>query len=80
MDKFCLAMDNYFTLPHLISCLRKNRIGIVGANYDMRKGWLPPALWKTQARDCDFNDFRYFVDENGALVAQWMDNELVLIF
>eukprot|EP00957_Ditylum_brightwellii_P140556 10708908-Ditylum_brightwellii.AAC.1 len=62
MDKFCLAMDNYFTLPHIISYLRENGIGIVGTAR-MRKGLPPPALQKTQARDCNFNDFGYLVDE-----------------
>eukprot|EP00957_Ditylum_brightwellii_P087408 6653410-Ditylum_brightwellii.AAC.1 len=75
MDKFCLAMDNYFTLPHIISCLKENGIGIVGT-VRMRKGWPPHVLQKTQARDCDFNDFRDIVDKKGTLVAQLMDNGL----
>eukprot|EP00957_Ditylum_brightwellii_P206261 15347585-Ditylum_brightwellii.AAC.1 len=50
MDKLCLAVDNYFTLPHTISCLRENGMGIVGTAR-MRKGWPPPALHETQIRD-----------------------------
>eukprot|EP00957_Ditylum_brightwellii_P036448 2760332-Ditylum_brightwellii.AAC.1 len=45
MDKFCLAMDNYFTLPDVISSLRKKDIGVVGTAR-MRKGWPPAALQK----------------------------------
>eukprot|EP00957_Ditylum_brightwellii_P045962 3486569-Ditylum_brightwellii.AAC.1 len=30
IEKFCVAVDNYFTLPHVIKHLRKNGIGIVG--------------------------------------------------
>eukprot|EP00957_Ditylum_brightwellii_P017651 1329736-Ditylum_brightwellii.AAC.1 len=30
MEKFCLVMDNYFTLPDVISSLRKKDIGVVG--------------------------------------------------
>eukprot|EP00957_Ditylum_brightwellii_P004779 364348-Ditylum_brightwellii.AAC.1 len=78
MDKFYLDINNYFILPHIISFIRENGIGIVGTAR-MRKGWPPPALQKNQARDCDFNDFRYLVDEQGTLVAQCMDNGLVLV-
>eukprot|EP00957_Ditylum_brightwellii_P133042 10144651-Ditylum_brightwellii.AAC.1 len=64
-------MDNYFTLPHIISCLREHGKGIV-VTVRMRTRWPPPALCKTQARDCGFNNFRYLVNEKGTLVAQWM--------
>eukprot|EP00957_Ditylum_brightwellii_P046846 3555669-Ditylum_brightwellii.AAC.1 len=30
MDKFCLAIGNYFTLPDIISSLRQKDIGVVG--------------------------------------------------
>eukprot|EP00957_Ditylum_brightwellii_P074033 5625390-Ditylum_brightwellii.AAC.1 len=40
-DKFCLVMDSYFTLPDIISSLRKKDIGVVGTAR-MRNGW-PPA-------------------------------------
>eukprot|EP00957_Ditylum_brightwellii_P042470 3215968-Ditylum_brightwellii.AAC.1 len=62
MDKSCLTMDNYCTLCHIISCLKENGISIVGTAR-MRKGWPSPVLQENQARDCDFNDFRYPVDE-----------------
>eukprot|EP00957_Ditylum_brightwellii_P096204 7328626-Ditylum_brightwellii.AAC.1 len=71
-------MDNYFTLPHVIKYLRKNGIGVVGT-VRMRKGWPPPGLHNIQARNCDFNEFRYLIVEHGTLVAQWMDNGLVLL-
>ena len=31
-DKFIVAMDNYFTLPQVISALRKKGIGVVGTS------------------------------------------------
>eukprot|EP00957_Ditylum_brightwellii_P000678 53432-Ditylum_brightwellii.AAC.1 len=37
MDKFCMAMDNYFTLPQVIKRLREKVIGVVGTAR-MRKG------------------------------------------
>eukprot|EP00957_Ditylum_brightwellii_P167034 12716318-Ditylum_brightwellii.AAC.1 len=66
MDKFCLAMDNYFTLLQLVKYLRNNGIGVVGTAR-MRKWWLPTGLRK------------YLIDEHGTLVEQWMDNGLVLL-
>eukprot|EP00957_Ditylum_brightwellii_P138650 10568200-Ditylum_brightwellii.AAC.1 len=74
-DKFCMAMDNYFTLLQVIKRLREKGIGVVGMTR-MRKGWPPPALRKTQQNECNFNNFRYLVDGNSTLVAQWMDNGL----
>eukprot|EP00957_Ditylum_brightwellii_P181492 13824822-Ditylum_brightwellii.AAC.1 len=41
MEKFCVVMDNYFTLPHVIKHLRKHGIDVVGTAR-MRKGWPPP--------------------------------------
>jgi hypothetical protein len=76
MEIFCLGMDNYFTLPKVIQGLRDNGIGVVGTAR-FRKGWPPCALQQIQQKDCDFNEFRYLVDENGTLLARWMDNGLV---
>eukprot|EP00957_Ditylum_brightwellii_P150607 11467337-Ditylum_brightwellii.AAC.1 len=45
----------------------------------MRKGWPPQALRKTKKKECNFNNFRYLVDDKGTLVATWMDNGLVLV-
>eukprot|EP00957_Ditylum_brightwellii_P170747 12996419-Ditylum_brightwellii.AAC.1 len=75
MEKFCVAMGNYFTLPHVIKHLRNNGIGAV-ETARKRKGWPPPGICNTQAKQCDFNDFRYLINEHGALVAQWIDNGL----
>eukprot|EP00957_Ditylum_brightwellii_P023672 1786355-Ditylum_brightwellii.AAC.1 len=66
MDKFCMAMDNYFTLPQVIKRLREKGIGVVGMAM-MKKGWPPQALRKTKQNECIFNDFRYLVDDNGTL-------------
>jgi hypothetical protein len=76
MEKFCLGMDNYFTLPKVIQGLRDNGIGVVGTAR-FRKGWPPRALQQIQQKDCDFNEFRCLVDENGRLLTRWMDNGLV---
>eukprot|EP00957_Ditylum_brightwellii_P080989 6160492-Ditylum_brightwellii.AAC.1 len=43
MEKFCVAMDNYFALPHVIKHLRKHGIGVV-RTARMRKGWPPSGL------------------------------------
>ena len=41
MDKFCLAMDNYFTLPKVLKALREAGIGIVGTARFRGHGWPP---------------------------------------
>eukprot|EP00957_Ditylum_brightwellii_P113286 8637915-Ditylum_brightwellii.AAC.1 len=69
MDKFCLVMDNYYTLPQVVKYLRDNGIGVV-ETARMRKGWPPTGLHKFQAKHCNFNDFRYLIDEHRTLVAQ----------
>eukprot|EP00957_Ditylum_brightwellii_P071087 5403024-Ditylum_brightwellii.AAC.1 len=71
-------MDNYFTLPQVIRRLREKVIGVVG-KARMRKGWPPPALRTTKQNECNFNTFRYLVDEHGTFVTQWIDNGLVLV-
>ena len=43
MDKFCIAMDNYFTLPKLIKKLRDLQIGVVGTSR-FKKNWPPGIL------------------------------------
>eukprot|EP00957_Ditylum_brightwellii_P053667 4066425-Ditylum_brightwellii.AAC.1 len=67
IGKFCLAMDNYFTLPQVVKHLKDNDIGIVGTTR-MRKRWPPPAWQKIQQKDCNFNEIRYLIDDNRALV------------
>ena len=47
MDKFCLAMDNYFTVPAVMKHLRNKGIGVVGTAR-ARRGWPPPALQKVE--------------------------------
>eukprot|EP00957_Ditylum_brightwellii_P143904 10965763-Ditylum_brightwellii.AAC.1 len=71
-------MDNYFTLSHAIKHLRENRLGVVGSAR-MTKGWSPPDLHNTQAKGCDFNNFRYLVGENDIMMAKWMYNGLVIV-
>ena len=33
MEHFCLAMDNYFTIPKIIACLCEMNIGVVGTSH-----------------------------------------------
>ena len=76
MTNFCLAMDNYFTLPKVIKSLREKGVGVVG-NARFRRNWPPASLRKITLTDAKFNDFFYCVDEHGTLCARWMDNGLV---
>eukprot|EP00957_Ditylum_brightwellii_P142171 10831805-Ditylum_brightwellii.AAC.1 len=48
-------------------------IGVVGTTR-ARRGWPPPTLQKVQQKECDFNEFRYLVADDGTLIAKWMDN------
>lgn len=76
MSKFCLAMDNYFTLPKVIVALRNMGIGIVGtARY--RGSWPPKELKNVSKESAKFNEFYWTIDEFGTLVARWMDNGMV---
>ena len=76
--KFCLAMDNYFTLPKIMKSLRNREIGVVGTSR-FRKAWPPNKLKQVNMDSANFNDFTYLVDEEGTLVARWMDNGLFLM-
>eukprot|EP00957_Ditylum_brightwellii_P197418 15041557-Ditylum_brightwellii.AAC.1 len=62
-------MDNYFTTPTVIKQLRGNGIGIVGP-VRARRGWPPSAKQKIQQKDCDFNEFRYLIDDTGTLIGK----------
>ena len=77
MDKFIVAMDNYFTRPKVIKSLRDNNIGVVGTSR-LSRGW-PSKELKAVSDDADFNDFFYEVDDDGTVCARWMDNGLVFI-
>eukprot|EP00957_Ditylum_brightwellii_P048076 3650217-Ditylum_brightwellii.AAC.1 len=78
MEKFCLAMDNYFTVPSAMKYLRDKGIGVVGTAR-ARRGWPPSALQKVEQKECDFDEFRYLIDNDGTLIAKWMVNGLVLL-
>eukprot|EP00957_Ditylum_brightwellii_P055226 4186285-Ditylum_brightwellii.AAC.1 len=73
MEKFCLAMDNYFTVPSVMKHVRDKGIGVVGTAR-ARRGLPPPALQKVEQKECDFNEFKYLIDNDGTLIAKWMDN------
>eukprot|EP00957_Ditylum_brightwellii_P023743 1791399-Ditylum_brightwellii.AAC.1 len=66
-------MDNYFTVPTVMKCLRDNGIDVVGTER-ARRGWPSLALQKVEQKDCDFNEFRYLIDDTSTLIGKWMDN------
>ena len=76
MKQFCIAMDNYFTLPGVIAKLREMGIGIVGTAR-FRRNWPPKKLKEVKPELANFNDFYHLADDNGTLCARWMDNGLV---
>ena len=78
MPTFCIAMDNYFTLPPVIKKLRDKAIGVVGTAR-FKRNWPPKELKMIDIKDAEFNDFFYTYDENGTLIARWMDNRLVFL-
>ena len=68
MAKFCLAMDNYFTLPRVINKMREMGVGVVGTAR-FRQNWPPARLKEIKITDAKFNDFFYCVDKHGTLCA-----------
>eukprot|EP00957_Ditylum_brightwellii_P043476 3296087-Ditylum_brightwellii.AAC.1 len=56
IDKFIIAMKNYFTLPKLLAKLQDIGIGIVGTAL-FRMNWLPKELKNVAQANADFNDF-----------------------
>eukprot|EP00957_Ditylum_brightwellii_P028888 2182393-Ditylum_brightwellii.AAC.1 len=58
--------------------LRDKGIGVEGTAR-AKRGWPPPALQKVQKKECDFNEFRYLIDDDSTLIVKWMDNGLVLL-
>jgi len=77
MDTFCLAMDNYFTLPRVLATLRDKGIGVVGTS-QFKRNWPPEALRNIDQKDAEFNNFYHMIDKYSTQVASWMDNGLVL--
>lgn len=51
MGTFCLAMDNYFTLPKVIATLCEKGIEVVGTARYRSKNW-PPTELKTIKKEC----------------------------
>ena len=78
MSMFCIAMDNYFTLPGVIKQLRDKCIGVVGTAR-FKQSWPPKELKDIDKNDAEFNDFYYSYDEHGTLIGRWMDNTLVFL-
>ena len=76
MNKFIIAMDNYFTLPNVMKRLRALDIGVVGTSR-FKRNWPPKELKDIKMEDTTFNSFYYCYDEHGTLLARWMDNSLV---
>ena len=78
MSTFCIAMDNYFTLPGVIKALRDKCIGVVGTAR-FKRSWPPKELKVIEKNQAEFNDFFYTYDDFGTLVGRWMDNGLVFM-
>ena len=78
MKYFCLALDNYFTLPKAIFALREQNIGVIGTAR-RRRNWPPSEIASIEQNSATLNDFYYCVDQYGTLVVKWMDNGLVLL-
>ena len=49
-------MDNYFTLPKVINCLKELGVGVVGTAR-FKKNWPPKHLGDIDQRDANFNNF-----------------------
>ena len=79
MSTFVIAMDNYFTLPKVISKLREKGIGVVGTARYRGQTWPPKKLKEVSKDDASFNDFYWMVDEFGTLLGRWMDNGMVFV-
>ena len=78
MTTFCIAMDNFFTLPSVMKTLRDKGIGAVGTAR-FKQNWPPKELKLIDKSQAEFNDFFYTYDDFGTLVARWMDNGLVFL-
>ena len=78
MSTFCIAMDNYFTLPGVMKTLREKNIGVVGTAR-FKQNWPPKELKVIEKSQAEFNDFFYTYDDHGTLIARWMDNGLVFL-
>ena len=75
-DEFIVAMDNYFTLPQVISSLRAKGIGVVGTSR-FRRNWPPQKMKEIDGEMAKFNDFYWMIDDDGTLLARWKDNGMV---
>ena len=69
-------MDNYFTLPAVMTMLRDKGIGVF-RTLQFQRYWLPEHLKNLSKSNCNFNKFYHLVDEHGTFIARWMDNGLV---
>eukprot|EP00957_Ditylum_brightwellii_P054813 4154072-Ditylum_brightwellii.AAC.1 len=72
-------MDNYFTLPHVVSKLCEIGIGIVGNARYRGQNWPPKQLKEINKDHAYFDDFYWMVDEHETLVGRWMDNGMVFV-
>eukprot|EP00957_Ditylum_brightwellii_P003801 288701-Ditylum_brightwellii.AAC.1 len=70
-------MDNYFTLPYVISKLHEMGIGIVGTAIYRGQNRPPKQLKEVNKDHTCFKDFYWLVDEHGTLIGRWMDNGMV---
>ena len=77
-QKYCVAMNNYFTLPKVVAMLRSYGIGCVGTAR-FRPGWPSKNIKEIDEKRVDFNELLWSVDKYGTLLVRWMDNGLVFI-
>ena len=56
--------------------LRDDMVGLV-RTARFRTGYSISKLWRVQEKYCDFNDYKYYIEKHGTLVAQLVGNGFV---
>ena len=69
-------MENYFTLPKIMTMLRSKGIAVFGTSC-FKKNWPPDNLKNLHESRAGFHDFYHMTDEHETLTLRWMDNGLV---
>lgn len=72
--RYIIAMDNFFTVPSVISAMRMEGVGCIGTAR-ARRGW-PPSEYK-RVTDDRFNSLYLLNDQKNFLIARWVDNNVV---
>jgi len=74
IDKYVIAMDNYFTWQKVVSGLTQLRIGCVGTSRPERN-WPPKEIKSIE--DTRYNTLYTMNDKGGFLTCRWIDNNVV---